>query len=214
MVPLTASGKNFHQNLQVRSVTKIFNASFSSGLFPKLWKVSYVSPVPKTTPVTCDDDLRPISLTPCISKVQEDFAVKWLIEDVQSEIDPQQFGSLKGSSTTYCLLDMFENWLSLLDQPSQYLRICLLDFSKVFDHIDHNILVRKLLGLGVRRHLIPWLCSFLSSRRQAVQFFPNRMGVNSCRCPSRNEAWSDTICRYDQWPRTEIPFEGESLGIC
>ena len=151
-------------------VTKIFNASFSSGLFPKLWKDSYVSPVPKTTPVTCDDDLRPISLTPCISKVQEDFAVKWLIEDVQSEIDPQQFGSLKGSSTTYCLLDMFENWLSSLDQPSQYLRICFLDFSKAFDHIDHNILVRKLLGLGVRRHLILWLCSFLSSRRQAVKF--------------------------------------------
>ena len=84
----------------------------------------------------------------------QDFAVKCLIEDVQSAIDPQQFGSLKGSSTTYCLLDMFENWLSSLDQPSQYLRICFLDFSKAFDHIDHNSLVRKLLGLGVRRHLI------------------------------------------------------------
>ena len=43
-------------------------------------------------------------------------------------------------------------------------------FSKAFDHIDHNILVRKLLRLGVRRHLILWLCSFLSSRRQAVKF--------------------------------------------
>lgn len=111
-------------------VTEIFNASFSSGFFPTLWKDSYISPIPKVTPITCNGDLRPIALTPCISKVQEDFAVKWLIEDVQHEIDPQQFGSLKGSSTSYCLLDMFENWLSSLDQPSQYLRVCFLDFSK------------------------------------------------------------------------------------
>ena len=109
--------KEFAPELAV-PVTEIFNASFSSGLFPKLWKASYVSPIPKTTPVTCDEDLRPISLTPCISIVQEDFAAKWLKQDVRSEIYPQQFGSLKGSSTTYCLLDMFNNWLSSLDQQS------------------------------------------------------------------------------------------------
>lgn len=101
--------------------------------------------------------------------VQEDFAVRWLIEDVQHEIDPQQFGSLKGSSTTYCLLDMFENWLSSLDQPANYIRVCYLDFSKAFDHIDHNILVEKLIAIGVRRSLICWICSFLTSRRQAVK---------------------------------------------
>ena len=126
-------------------------------------------PIPKATPVTADGDLRPISLTPCIAKIQEDFALKWLTEDIRHKIDPQQFSSLKGSSTTFCLLDMFENWLSPLDQPDHYLRICYLDFSKAFDHIDHNVLVKKLTDLGVRRSLIAWLCSFLSDRRQAVE---------------------------------------------
>ena len=125
--------KEFAQELAI-PVTDIFNASFSSGSFPMLWKDSYISPIAKVTPVTGDGDLRPIALTSCISKVQEDFAVKWLIEDVQQ--DPQQFGSLKGSSITYCLLDMLENWLSSLDQPAKYLRVCYLDFSKAFDHID------------------------------------------------------------------------------
>ena len=40
---------------------------------------------------------------------------------------------------------------------------------KAFDHIDQNVLEKKLIYLGVRRSLIAWLCSFLSDRRQAVR---------------------------------------------
>ena len=51
-------------------------------------------------------DFRPISSTPCLFKVLEDFAVTWLIDDVKDKINPDQFGCLKGTSTTYRLLDM------------------------------------------------------------------------------------------------------------
>ena len=132
-------------------------------------KYSYITAIPKTTPISGDADLRPISLTSCVSKIQEDFAVKWLLEDVQDIIDPQQFGTLKGSSTTYCLLDMLVKWFSSLDKPATCVRICCLDFSKAFDHVDHNILVRKLITLGVRRSLIHWICSFLTERCQAYR---------------------------------------------
>ena len=70
--------------------------------------------------------------------------VQWLMEDIKEHIDPNQFGSLKGVSTTFCLLDMLHNWLSALESPGTYL------FSKAFDHIDHNILVCKLLKMGAR----------------------------------------------------------------
>ena len=153
--------------------TVIFNQSFSSGVFPKVWKDSHLTPIPKTTPITGDGDLRPIALTACLSKVLEDFAVEWLINDNQGHIDPNQFGSLKGLSTTFCLLDMIHNWLSSLENPGYYLRVCFLDFSKAFDHIDHNILMRKLLNMNVRRSLVTWICSFLSERRQAVKLNDN-----------------------------------------
>ena len=124
-------------------VTVIFNRSVSTGVFPERWKDSHLTPVPKVKPVTGDGDLRPIALTPVLSKVLEDFFVEWLIDDVKHHIDPQQFGSLKGTSTTYCLLDMLHSWLSSLDCPGKFLRVCFLDFSKAFDHIDHTILVTK-----------------------------------------------------------------------
>jgi hypothetical protein len=40
---------------------------------------------------------------------------------------------------------------------------------RLFDCIDHNILVLKLLSLGVRRSIILWICNFLSNRRQSVK---------------------------------------------
>jgi hypothetical protein len=87
--------KSFAPELSL-SVTEIFNASFSACIvFPTIWKGSFISPMPKATSVTADGDLRPISLTPCIAKIQEDFALKWLTEDVRYKIDPHQFGSLQ-----------------------------------------------------------------------------------------------------------------------
>ena len=91
-----------------------------------------------------------------------------MIEDISDDIDPQQFGSLRGSSATYCLLDLIHDWLNNLDNPGSYLRACFLDFSKAFDTINHNIVIEKLINMKVRRSNIPWISSFLTCRRKAV----------------------------------------------
>ena len=80
-------------------------------------------------------------------------------------------------STTFCLLDMLHNWLSALESSSMYLRVCFLDLSKAFDHIDHNILVCKFLKMGARPIIVKWICSFLSQRRQAVKLDGLRKGT-------------------------------------
>ena len=72
------------------------------------------------------------------------------MKDIKEHIDPNPFGSLKGVSTTFCLLDMLHNLLSALESPVTYLTVCLLDFWKACDHIDHNILVCKLLKMSAR----------------------------------------------------------------
>ena len=101
-------------------------------------------------------------------KILEDFFVCWMIEDISDDIDLQQFGSLRGSSATYCLLDLIHNWLKNLENPRSYLRVCFLDFSKAFDRINHNIVIEKLINMKVRRSNIPWISSFLTCRWKAV----------------------------------------------
>ena len=155
---------SFSSMADFRDVFVIFNTSLSTGEVPILWKCSNIIPIPKVKQPLCESDTRPISLTPILSKVLEDFVVSWMIEDVGEHIDSRQFGSLTGSSTTYCLLDLIHNWLSELDNPGCYLRASFLDFSKAFDRIHHTIVIRKLIDLGLRRSIKPWICSFLTDR--------------------------------------------------
>ena len=77
---------------------------------------------------------------------------------------------------------MMHTWLSYLDSPNKHLRLCFLDFSKAFDRIIHDVLIRKLIDLGVRRCLIPWIISFLSDWRQRVKIgeaFSDWLPVNA-----------------------------------
>ena len=150
-------------------ISNIFNRSLSTGIVPSLWKASNISPIPKVKPSSSEFDFRPISLTPCLAKVLEEFVAEWLMNDIKDKIDPKQFGCLKGTSTTICLLDIFHNWLSSLDSPGQYVRICYLDFSKAFDRINLNILVQKIIAIGARPSLTKWISNFLSERTQRVK---------------------------------------------
>jgi hypothetical protein len=150
-------------------ITDIFNVSLSSGVVPEIWKQANIFSIPKESPPKILCDFRPISLISTISKVLEEFVVDWITEDICDKIDAKQFGSLKGGSTTKCLLDMLHNWISNVDKQGNSLRVCLLDFSTAFDRININIPIEKLLNLGVRRCLIPWICNFLSDRKQRVK---------------------------------------------
>ena len=152
-------------------ITIIFNAAFSSSVVPKIWKESNIILIPKVQEPSNYGDTRPISLTSCLAKALEDFIVSWLIDDIKGKIDPYQFSCLKGTSTTYCLLDMIHSWLSHLDSSSngKHIRVFLLDFSKAFGRIGYTFLIKKLLDLDVRRSLIPWTINFLCKRKQRVK---------------------------------------------
>ena len=130
---------------QCRPLCSIFNFSLRQGFVPTLWKSANVTPIPKSTPaLDVHSDFRSISLTPILSKVLESFPYHWLLQSIVDQVDPLQFGSLRGSNTTMALIYLLHKWYEASDVPRSSLRICLLDFSKAFDHMDHNILLRKL----------------------------------------------------------------------
>ena len=93
---------------------------------------------------------------------------EWLLEEIGEKLDLEQFGATKGLSTTDALIDITHHWhIAIHDRDD--VRVLLLDYSKAFDLVDHNILVEKFASLGIHEILLRWLHAFLSDRQQRVK---------------------------------------------
>ena len=149
-------------------IAAIYNSSVRQSYVPPSWKQADILPIPKVPQVTSlVKHLRPIALTPVLSKVLESFVVSWMRRaTVHSET---QFGDIKDSSTTLALITMLHHALQRLERKNTYARILLIDFSKAFDHIDHNILLNKRKTNGVPQICVEWQKAFLTSRTQRVK---------------------------------------------
>ena len=144
-----------------KPITAIYNASIVDGIFPDVWKQSNVVPVLKSNSRrTIKDDLRPISLTPALPKHLEWFVGQQLLSRVSDKFDKQQFGALKELSTAHALIDIVHEWNVALDDGSS-LRAVFVDYAKAFYHVDHSILLAKLVSLGVPAYIIKLMYSFL-----------------------------------------------------
>ena len=132
-------------------------------------KQSEVVPVPKCSPPkVVEQDLRPISLTPHITKVMEGPTLDSLLKRVCDKFDTHQF-ALAWKSATDALVFFLQVILEALDQGDTYARIFFTDFTKSFDLVDHNILIQEMELLGVHEATIRWIGSFLTDRSQRVR---------------------------------------------
>ena len=111
----------------------------------------------------------PSTSRPSLSKILESFPYRWLLLSIIVQIDPLQFVSIQCSSTRMALIYLLHKLYEACDDLGSSLRICLLDFSKAFDRIDHNILLRKLQEMAVHPVLINWIADFLSNRLQRTR---------------------------------------------
>ena len=147
------------------------NTSFLEYKVPDAWKLANVCLLPKASSIcNINEDLRPISLTPTLSKVAESFIIDIALKSVLLPIiDPGQFEFIPGSSTTLAaLISMFHHWLRATDGTASTVRTILLDFRKAFDFVDHNILVAKLFSIGVKPTAVNWIIDFLRHIKQRV----------------------------------------------
>ena len=149
----------------------MINASFREQSFPTLWKRAEICPLPKKKVVeNPPKDLRPISLTLCISKVAKNFVVRdYLKPAILKIVDYKQFGVIPKSSTTLALVSMIHRWLFQTDGNGATIRIILFDYRKAFDLIPHEILAGKLCSLDLPDSVVNWIMDFISDRYQRIK---------------------------------------------
>jgi hypothetical protein len=123
-----------------------------------------------STVTDINNHLRPISLTPFLSKSAKDFVVeRHLKPAVLARINKSQFGSIPNSSTKLALISMLHSWNKTTDGNGSTNRVMLFDFRKAFDMIDHLILSDKLTNYDIPKTILHWILDFITGRSQRVK---------------------------------------------
>ena len=65
---------------------EIINSSIKKGVWPKMWKKEYVTPVPKKFPTKLVKNLRSISGLMTFNKIQEKLIAELIISDMKEKI--------------------------------------------------------------------------------------------------------------------------------
>ena len=82
--------------------TDIVNTSVKLGEYPKLYKFEVCTPVPKCFPPQSVSQLRNISGLLNFDKLMEKLIAQLITSDMESSMDPAQFGNQKGTSIQVC----------------------------------------------------------------------------------------------------------------
>ena len=130
-------------------------------------------PINKVPVPQSEDDLRNLGLTPFFSKRLEWILIKWIWPYISPHIDLDQLGGLPGCSVDHYLTQMLQFIHENLDNGTQKptaVLAGLIDFSKAFNRIDHNIIVTILSDLNVPTCALRLIMSYLSSRRMCVRY--------------------------------------------
>lgn len=153
-------------------ITFIVNQCLTKSVFPNLWKVASIIPLPKKDVISDISDIRPISILPALSKVLE----KIMQMQIQEHFNRSDFlckfqsGFKPGHSTTTALVHIVDDLSGLLDKENSFAILVLLDFSKAFDSINHTQLLQKFfLYYKFSNSAINLMHSYLSNRMQFVK---------------------------------------------
>lgn len=152
-------------------LSKIFNKSFSEGIFPDSMKLAKVIPIYKSKEHYLLNNYRPISLLPAISKILEKLVFtrlsNYLVD--KNVLDDRQYGFRKKASTIDAISDLYSSILKSLEKNEKVLAV-FCDLSKAFDTLNHTILLKKLNHYGIRGVALEWFTNYLKERKIYTYF--------------------------------------------
>ena len=132
-----------------------------------LSKIGQIIPIHKSSRKNLCNNYRPISLLIPFSKIFEKCISEQLYCYRQEFklLSPNQFSFTKGRSTTHAVRQLCDEFVDNLDNGKITCAV-FLDLSKVFDTVNHQILIKKLEQYGIRGLPPLLLISYLNDRYQ------------------------------------------------
>ena len=82
----------------------IINCSLKSGIWPRIYKREYITPIPRQYPTETKKMLRPISILFNFNKIFTKIISKMVISDMKIKMDPQLFANQKNLGINHYLV--------------------------------------------------------------------------------------------------------------
>ena len=136
--------------------------------FPNELKKADVTPIFKKDDPTKTKNYRSVSVLPVVSKVFERIMHSQISEYINQLLSPYLCSYRQGSSTQEALVSLIEKWKAILDKNG-YAGAALMDLSKAFDIINHDLLIAKLNAYGFTENSLRLIKSYLSNRWQRTK---------------------------------------------
>ena len=112
-----------------------------------------------------------------LSKVYEKLVLRQMAEFIDSKhlLPSHMSGFRKGNSTTTALINIRDDIIKAMNRGEVTIMV-FADFSKAFDTVHFDIIIRKLHLMGFSTQFLRWMMSYLTERQQYVQIDDKKSG--------------------------------------
>ena len=175
------------EDIVVSPLTEIWNIEIvQNRKFSSKLKLADITPLHKKLETIYKENYRPVSLLPVVSKIFERIMLKQMKPFIENFLSKWLCGYRKGYNAQYALTAMIERLKQCLDKNGGIYGAVLMDLSKAFDTINHELLIAKLKAYGFDNSALQVVLSYLSDRWQ-------RTKINSS-----FSNWEELLCGVPQ----------------
>ena len=155
-------------NVIDRPLTDIVNHIVVNCIFPDSAKIAHVTPIYKKNGRTDKSNYRPVSVIGTLPKILE----RYIHNKVNVHIDKCLSNLIsayrKHYSSNHVLIRLIEKWKKQMDDK-MFVGAVLMDLSKAFDCVPHDLLIAKLHAYGFEMNTLILFYSYLKNRKQCVK---------------------------------------------
>ena len=159
--------------------------------FPGELKLGDISPLHKKGDKFSKKNYRPIVILPSASKIYQRVMKSHITPFAHDFLSPLLCGFRRKYITQHILLRLIENYKKALDTKHTTSAL-LMDLSKIFDCLNHDLMIAKLNAYGFSTSALKFKLSYLSRSKQRVK-------IN---------------CSFSEWETTSVGVpQGSVLGL-
>ena len=161
----TISAKHLKDYIDICGIVlhETINYGIINSVFGDSMKLADLTPVYKKDDPVNKRNYRPISGLPSGSKIFERIMQVQIGNFMDKLLSPYLCGYRKGYSVQHALITLLEKWRISLDNNG-FGGAILMDLSKAFDTINHDLLIAKLHAYGFSKKALKLMKSYLSNK--------------------------------------------------